>query len=72
MSTTRPYYEPANEGTPTSASNSNISLLQSGYTLDYAAYTASVLGKRPGDLKEDLTEAPHGKRNPAKFDHPQP
>lgn len=72
MSTTPPYYEPAAYGVPTASSNSNIALLQSGYTRDYAAHTASVLGKRAGDLKEDLTTLPHGKRNPAQTDNPQP
>lgn len=70
--TNRPYYEPAAYGVPTAAANSNISLLQSGYTRDYAAHTASVLGKRPGDLKEDLTTLPYGKRNSAQTDKPQP
>ncbi len=70
--TNHPYYEPAAYGVPTSAANSNIALLQSRYTRDYAAHTAAILGKRPGDLKEDLTALPHGKRNAATLDNPQP
>jgi hypothetical protein len=53
-------YEPAPEGTPTSVSGSNISLLQTNFTLEYHRHLEAALHTRAGDHKLDLTKLPYG------------
>lgn len=60
MSTNNPRYEPAAFGVPTAVSNSNISLLQSGYSLQYNDYVNAIMGFKVGDNKHDLTTSPYG------------
>lgn len=61
-STAKSRYEPAAPGVPTAASSSNISLLQSGYSLDYNSYISAIMGYQISDLKHDLTTTHHGKK----------
>lgn len=49
-------YEPAPEGTPTSVSGSNISLLHTNFALDYHRHREAALSVQPGDHKLDLAK----------------
>jgi len=53
-------YEPAPEGTPTSIAGSNISLLQTNFSLNYHKHREAALFAEPGDHKIDLTKLCHG------------
>ena len=62
MSAKPTQHEPAPYGQPTAYSISNISLLQTGYTTDYAGHLANATGFQSGDNKFDSTAARYGKR----------
>lgn len=53
-------YEPAPEGAPTSVSGSNISLLQTNFSLQYHRHLEAALHTRAGDHKLDLTQLAYG------------